>query len=133
MPACCWHDAPPPPRRGRTHDQADRPRADERPRAANGRRARSGLLGANGREAHPWIRSYEGGWRVLYDGISSKKKHRELAHRAVAALGLDFGAVDIGEAANGTLTVLEVNRAPGIEGGTVDAYAKALKGLMGAV
>lgn len=75
---------------------------------------------------HPWIRSWDAGWRIKYDGVSSKKKHRELAHSAVKALGLDFGAVDIGERADGTLVVLEVNRAPGLKEGTIDVYAKAI-------
>lgn len=78
-------------------------------------------------KAHPWIRSWEGGWRIKYDGISSKKKHRDLAHEAVKALGLDFGAVDIGERADGTLCVLEVNRAPGLKEGTIDVYATAIQ------
>jgi hypothetical protein len=77
--------------------------------------------------AHPWIRSWDGGWRIKYDGVTSKMKHRDLAHKAVKALGLDFGAVDIGERADGSLIVLEVNRAPGLEGGTIDAYATAIQ------
>ena len=75
---------------------------------------------------HAWVRSWDAGWRIKYDGVSSKKKHRELAHAAVKALGLDFGAVDIGERADGTLVVLEVNRAPGLKEGTIDVYAKAI-------
>lgn len=75
---------------------------------------------------HPWVRSWNGGWRILYDGVSSKTRHRELAHRAVAALGLSFGAVDIGELRDKSLVVLEVNRAPGLDGGTVDVYANAI-------
>jgi hypothetical protein len=81
-----------------------------------------------GETAHPWIRSWDGGWRIKYDGVTSKQKHRDLAHEAVKALGLDFGAVDIGKKADGTLIVLEVNRAPGLEGGTIDAYANAIQG-----
>lgn len=76
---------------------------------------------------HPWVRSWDGGWRISYDGVSSKKKHRELAHTAVAALGLQFGAVDIGQKRDGTFVVLEVNRSPGLEGGTVTAYADAVR------
>lgn len=75
----------------------------------------------------PWVRSWDGGWRIKYDGVSSKKKHRELAHKAVAALGLQFGAVDIGQKADGSLVVLEVNRAPGISDGTTAAYAAAIQ------
>lgn len=76
--------------------------------------------------AHQWIRSWDGGWRILYDGVTSKKKHRDLAHAACEALGLEFGAVDIGEQADGSLIVLEANRAPGLEGGTVSKYADAI-------
>ena len=77
---------------------------------------------------HAWIRSWDGGWRILYDGVTPKQRHRDIAHEAVAALGLQFGAVDIGERADNSLVVLEVNRAPGLEGGTVDAYARAIQG-----
>lgn len=77
--------------------------------------------------AHPWVRSWDGGWKLHYDGVTSKQKHRDVAHAAVKALGLDFGAADIGERADGTLCVLEVNRAPGLEGGTITAYAKAVE------
>jgi hypothetical protein len=79
-------------------------------------------------QIHPWIRSWDGGWRVSYDGESVKQRHRDLAHQAVAALGLDFGAVDLGEGPGKELIVLEVNRAPGIEGGTIEAYARAIEG-----
>lgn len=78
-------------------------------------------------QPHPWIRSWDGGWRILYDGVSAKQKHRDLAHAAVNALGLTFGAVDIGVKDDGSLIVLEVNRAPGLEGGTVDRYATAIQ------
>jgi hypothetical protein len=79
-----------------------------------------------GRNASEWIRSYDGGWRIVYDGFESKKAMREIAAKAVEALGLDFGAVDVGKLADGTYIVLEVNRAPGLEGGTVNAYVNAI-------
>ena len=80
-----------------------------------------------GQTPHEWIRSWDGGWRIRYDGVSSKQKHRDLAHAAVAALGLQFGAVDIGERADGTLVVLECNRAPGLAEGTAAIYAQAIR------
>lgn len=77
---------------------------------------------------HEWIRSFDAGWRIKYDGFSSTKPMRALAAKAVEALGLDFGAVDLAELADGKLIVLEVNRAPGVEGGTTETYAKAIEG-----
>lgn len=77
---------------------------------------------------HAWIRSWDAGWRISYDGATVRQTHRDLAHRACRALGLDFGGVDIGQKADGTLLVLEVNRACGLEGGTIEAYADAIRG-----
>lgn len=80
----------------------------------------------NGTPASPWIRSFDGGWRIVYDGFESTRPMRELAAAACAALGLVFGAVDIGQLADGGLVVLEVNRAPGLEGNSLTSYATAL-------
>jgi len=76
---------------------------------------------------HAWVRSFDGGWRIQYDGFKSNKQQRSLAASAVGALGLDFGAVDLGLLASGEYIVLEVNRAPGIEGGSVEAYVGAIQ------
>ena len=94
-----------------------------------GRSIRAGVKG--GREGfvgqrNPWIRSYDAGWSIHYDGVAATQPMRELAHRAVNALGLNFGAVDIGETQDRQLVVLEVNRAPGLEGGTVTRYSNAI-------
>lgn len=82
---------------------------------------------------HSWIRSWDGGWMISYDGQTCRQRHRDLAHAAVAALGLDFGAVDIGERADQSLVVFEVNRAPGLMGGTISAYAAAIRRWAGEV
>lgn len=76
--------------------------------------------------AHPWVRSYYGGWRVNYDGFKSTPEMRKLAHKAVASVGLTFAAVDIGQRPDGRLVVLEVDSAPRIEGGTVLSYMRAI-------
>lgn len=77
---------------------------------------------------HAWIRSLEGGWRIRYDGFESRREMREVAAAAVKALNLDFGAVDLGRKREGGLIVLEVNRAPGLADGTVNSYARAIRG-----
>jgi hypothetical protein len=106
----------------------------------NGKSIRSGtkilregfkLVGENEWEpnknlAHPWIRSFDAGWRIDYTGFRSTENMRRIAHKAVKTLGLVFGAVDIAELQDGNLVVLEVNRSPGIEGGTINAYVKAI-------
>lgn len=81
-----------------------------------------------GSAPHEWIRSLQSGWKISYDGVSVRQAHRDLAHSACQALGLDFGAVDIAEERDtGRLIVLEVNRAPGLDGGTITAYANAIQ------
>lgn len=95
----------------------------------NGRSLRAGVkVPRNGMTPHPWIRSWDGGWRINYDGVTARQAQRDIAHAAVEALGLTFGAVDIGQRADNSLVVLEVNRAPGLEGGTISAYARAIGG-----
>lgn len=77
----------------------------------------------DGSAPHAWIRSFDAGWKIHYDGFRSTEEMRTLAARAVEALGLQFGAVDLARTSDGRLIVLEVNRAPGVEGGTAVAYA----------
>lgn len=52
------------------------------------------------------------------------------AIRAVDALGLDFGAVDIVFSGNTGAVVLEVNTACGLEGTTLDKYIAAFRNLI---
>jgi len=65
---------------------------------------------------------------IVFD--NRKAAHAE-AIQAVAALGLDFGAVDlIYNKRHGKYYVLEVNTACGLSGSTLDAYAKVFKDLV---
>ncbi|MNJ09659.1 hypothetical protein D3C77_38070 [compost metagenome] len=53
------------------------------------------------------------------------------AVKAVAALGLDFGAADVVyNDKQGKAYCLEVNTAPGLSGSTLDGYVKQLKGVV---
>lgn len=85
-----------------------------------------------GVEAHPRFRSYAGGWWINYGATAGvlRERVRDTARRAVAALGYDFGAVDIGTQPDGAPIVLEVNSAPGLEGNTVHAYARHIMGAI---
>lgn len=72
------------------------------------------------------IRNLAGGWVFCRDNVDCPDSVRELAVSAVRALGLDFGAVDIGfNRHDGIGYVFEVNTAPGVEGTTLDKYYAA--------
>jgi len=82
------------------------------------------------REVVDWkVRSYKNGFIFQRKNIKPNAKRDLLAVKAIQALGLDFGGLDIIEDKKGDFYVLEVNTAPGIEGTTVEFYAKALKEL----
>jgi hypothetical protein len=82
-------------------------------------------------KAHPWIRSDAAGWRLSYNLPSQAlpKGLRGVAKAAVKALGMDFGAVDMGLTSTGKPIIFEVNSAPGLdEGGrTIHLYADAMR------
>jgi D-alanine-D-alanine ligase-like ATP-grasp enzyme len=78
---------------------------------------------------HPKFRSWAAGWKLLSGPDISQRLPRgarPLAKRAVAALERPFGAVDLAIRPDGRFVVWEVNSAPGLEGGTVNAYAAAV-------
>lgn len=72
------------------------------------------------------VRSYDNNWVYCRADMIVPLALVDLAKKAVAALGLDFGAVDIitkGE----KCYLVEINTAPGLEGTTLAAYVKAFK------
>lgn len=72
------------------------------------------------------IRNAHNGWVFARADVCPPRVVYTAAIAAVAALGLDFGAVDIGyNHKKGTPAVYEVNTAPGLEGTTLDTYYKA--------
>lgn len=77
-----------------------------------------------------YISSITCGWVFSHTGVRDIPEVRQLAIKAVAALGLDFGAVDI-VYADGIPYVLEVNTAPGLSGVTLVKYANAFRRFMG--
>lgn len=94
-----------------------------------GKSIRAGVKEPASSNAHPWIRTYTHGWRINCNGFRSSPEMREIAHAAVRALKLEFGAVDIGQREDGSLIVIEVNRSPGMETDEQpsEAYADAVK------
>lgn len=92
-------------------------------------------------DAHPWIRSGESGWWIDYGkawrgavSVVNMASLRDAAKAAVAALGLDFGAVDVGRTIDGHIVVFEVNTAPSLSTpNTAAAYAKAIKEYINAL
>lgn len=77
-----------------------------------------------------YISSINLGWVFSRTGVMDLPEVRQLAIKAVATLGLDFGAVDI-VFADGLPYVLEINTAPGLSGITLVKYANALRRFMG--
>ena len=74
----------------------------------------------------PIVRSRRRGWRMAHD-ITPPNGLRPAAKAAVAALGYDFGAVDLVRTADGSVYVLEVNKQPGLDGYTAAQYVSAIE------
>lgn len=78
-------------------------------------------------EVNPFIRSHANGWVFCRENIQEPENLRDVALKAINALGLQFGAVDIiWNKQYNRLYVLEVNSAPGLEGTTVINYTNAI-------
>lgn len=80
-----------------------------------------------GIDAHPRIRSFEGGWMVDYENCQSVPELRALAHQAVKVLDLTFGVVDIGVTAGGEKMVLKISTAPILDKDILPAYVNNIK------
>jgi len=89
------------------------------------KKRRSGFEGGNSE-----IKSHSNGWVFCRNGVTIDEDVKREAIKAVAALGLDFGAVDVvtqvkrGEK---KVYVLEVNTAPAMEGTTLTKYTEGFK------
>lgn len=73
------------------------------------------------------IRNLAGGFIFGREGVNPDDQVLQESTSAVKALGLVFGAVDVGFHPDFGAKVYEVNTAPGLEGSTVDSYVKAIK------
>lgn len=76
------------------------------------------------------IRNLANGWIFAHnDVVAPRQATIDAAVASITTLNLQFGAVDIIEmdrAADGGSVVLEINCAPGLQGGTLDFYAHAI-------
>lgn len=82
--------------------------------------------------ADKYIRSHNRGWCFAFKHLADNPAPdtaSEIAIKACAAMGLDFGAVDIGYNRAAGCRVFEVNTAPGIEETTLEAYTHAIRQL----
>ena len=77
-----------------------------------------------------WVRNHDNGW-VFAEPLSPTGDAGTVAKDAVLALGLDFGAADIGIDSDGNAVVIEVNTAPGLEGRTLEAYLRYFNSVNG--
>jgi hypothetical protein len=84
-------------------------------------------LPRKGVQQHPYIRSSNRGWRLVKCKNPFPNGSLAIpAVQAVAALGLDFGAVDVLMDPTGHFDVVEVNTAPGLNEQKASRYAKAM-------
>lgn len=79
---------------------------------------------------NPYVSSINMGWVFSRTEALDLPVVKQIALRAVAALGLDFGAVDV-MYLDGQAYVLEVNTSPGLAGTTLVKYGNALRRHMG--
>ncbi len=80
--------------------------------------------------ANSRIRNLANGWVFCQDNINPNDKVLLTAVAAVKHLGLQWGAADIiWNEKYQKAVLLEVNTAPGLEGTTIDKYAKAFLGV----
>jgi len=74
------------------------------------------------------VRNLAGGFIFARGDCQPEDGIEDAAVRAVAALGLDFGAVDVVWTKAGRVMVLEVNTACGLMGTTLEKYVEAFSG-----
>jgi len=85
---------------------------------------------ADAEETNNLVRNIHTGWVYCREGFEAPEAGKQLAIQACAALGLDFGAVDlIYNQHYNQFYILEVNTAPGLEGTTLVNYVKAIKNV----
>lgn len=82
-------------------------------------------------DPNPMIRNHENGWIFIRDGVTLPEEIEAESIKATKALGLDFGAVDIGWR-DGDVCVYEINSAPGFASNSTTSirYTQALQEMI---
>lgn len=94
---------------------------------AQEKRRRSGVA-----HVHQQVRNAANGWVYCRNAVAPPEDAIAAAVRSVVALGLDFGAVDLGwNDLRQAATVYEVNTAPGLDGSSPDRYARYFADRLG--
>lgn len=84
------------------------------------------------REPVDWkVRNHQNGFIYVRGGINPPSDVGAQSCRALEVLGLQFGAVDVIVKKDQSVWFLEVNTAPGLEGQTVENYARAFHESIG--
>lgn len=79
-------------------------------------------------DCNPYVRNSAGNWVFCREGVLLPNDVKVQAIKAVEALGLNFGAVDVAyREREDKAYVLEVNTAPGLEGTTLTKYVEQFK------
>ncbi len=89
------------------------------------KKLRNGYKEIKGRDQY--VRNTANGWIFARIGVEVSDAAKKAAIAATKAVGLDFAAVDLATTKKGGVIVFEVNTAPGIEGTTIQTYAKAIE------
>lgn len=88
---------------------------------------RNGWVEEHGDDVNYKVRNLANGFVYIRQDVNPPKQVAEEAIKAMAVVGLDFGAIDIiFNEKRSAAYILEINTAPGLEGTSVDNYAKAL-------
>jgi glutathione synthase/RimK-type ligase-like ATP-grasp enzyme len=89
------------------------------------KKRRDGVTGSS------YIKNSANGWVFCRDGVDLPSEVASASIKAVAALGLDFGALDVlYKERDDKAAILEVNTSPGIEGSTLQRYIETFRGVM---
>lgn len=81
-------------------------------------------------DRNPYIRNHNHGWVFCREELDVPDDVVEASISAVAQLGLDFGAVDLGWHPEFGVGIYEINTAPGIEGQTLSSYANKIRTML---